>query len=84
MEVSLTPEIQTRLEKLALETGRPANELAGDAITGFVDELVRTRAMLNSRFDELKSGSAVPVDGEAFFESLRKREQDLINQRASR
>ena len=80
----LDPDIQTRLEQLALETGRPANELAGDAITGFVDELIRTRGMLDSRFDELKNGSVVPVDGEAFFENLRRREQDMLDKNVSR
>jgi len=36
--------------------------------------------MLNRRYDDLKSGKVKPVDGEAFFESLRKREDDLLNQ----
>ena len=84
MEVNLAPDVQTRLEQLALETGRPVNELAGDAITGFVDELIRTREMLDRRFDELKNGGVVPVDGEAFFENLRRREQDRLDKNASR
>jgi hypothetical protein len=29
--------------------------------------------MLNSRYDDLKSGRVKPIDGEAFFESLRRR-----------
>jgi hypothetical protein len=31
-----------------------------------------------SRYDELKSGKVQPVDGEAFFENLRKREYDEL------
>jgi hypothetical protein len=34
--------------------------------------------MLDSRYDDLKSGRVKPVDGEAFFESLRQRENEIF------
>jgi hypothetical protein len=48
-------------------------------MAGYVAELAQTREMLNSRYDDLKSGTVKPVDGEAFFENLRKREDELLN-----
>ena len=44
------------------------------------DELAQTREMLNSRYDDLKSGRVKPIDGEEFFESLRRREDELLNE----
>ena len=32
----------------------------------------------DSRYDEIKSGPVKPIDGEAFFESLRQREEALL------
>lgn len=39
---------------------------------------LQTQEMLNSRDDDLKSGRVVkPIGGEQFFESLRRREDEL-------
>ena len=38
------------------------------------------RSMLDSRYDDIKSGQVTPIDGEAFFESLRQREASLLKQ----
>ena len=35
--------------------------------------------MLDSRYDDLKSGRVKPIDGEEFFEGLRRRENDLLS-----
>jgi hypothetical protein len=51
---------------------------------GYLDELERTREMLDSRDDDLKSGRVKPVDGEAFFETLGRREDDLLKSRSPR
>jgi len=63
MEVHFTPEVQAKLERWTSETGRPANELLQDALAGYFDELASTREMLNSRYDDLKSGRVKPVSG---------------------
>jgi predicted DNA-binding protein len=63
MEVHFTPEVQAKLERLASDTGRPTNELLQDALAGYFDELASTREMLDSRYDDLKSGRVKPVSG---------------------
>jgi predicted transcriptional regulator len=78
MEVHFAPDLQAKLDQLANETGRPTPELVEDVIAGYVDELAQTREMLNSRYDDLKSGRVKPIDGEAFFEGLRQREDELL------
>jgi len=40
--------------------------------------------MLDSRYDDLKSGKVKPIDGELFLESLRQREEELLKQRLPR
>ena len=39
------------------------------------------REMLDSRYDDMKSGRVEPIDGEAFFERLREREEELLKAR---
>lgn len=45
----------------------------------YVAERAETREMLNSRYDDMKSGKVQPTDVEEFFESLRKRADELLN-----
>jgi predicted transcriptional regulator len=78
MEVHFAPDLQAKLDKLADETGRPTPELVEDVIAGYVDEIAQTREMLDSRYDDLKSGRVKPIDGETFFENLRQREDELL------
>ncbi len=84
MEVHFNPKLQAKLDKLATETGRPPGELVEDAVAGYVDEPVQTRAMLDSRYDDLKSGRMKPIDGEESFESLRRREDELLKKNSPR
>ena len=79
MEVHFAPEMQARIDQLVIETGYAPDKLLDDAMAGYIAELAQTREMLNSRYDDLKSGKVKPIDGEAFFESLRKREDELLN-----
>ena len=44
-------------------------------------ELTQLRATLERRYDELKYGRVEAIDGEAFFESLRQREDALLKRR---
>ncbi len=48
------------------------------------DELAQVRGMLDSRYDDIKSGRVKAIDGEAFFESLRQREDELLKKRSPR
>jgi predicted transcriptional regulator len=78
MEVHFAPDLQAKLDQLAADTGRPACELIEDAVAGYFDDLANAREMLDSRYDDLKSGKVKPVDGEEFFESLRRQEDELL------
>jgi predicted DNA-binding protein len=79
VEVHFTPETEKKLKDLATQSGRgTADELVRDVVEGYFNELVQTREMLNSRYDDLKSGKVKPIDGEEVFESLRRREDDLL------
>ena len=70
MEVHFPPDLQAKIDQLVLETGRAPDKLLEDAMAGYVAELVQTREMLNSRYDDLKSGRVKPIPGdevEAYF-----------------
>ena len=73
MEVHFTPEIEKRLADLAAQTGRGADELVQQVVAGYVNELSTVRTMLDSRYDELKSGVVKPIDGEEVFARLREK-----------
>ena len=72
MEVRFAPELEAKLNELAATTGRPADELVQDVVAGYVDELAEIRNMLESRYDDIKSGRVQPIDGEEAFERLRE------------
>jgi len=78
MEVHFTPETESRLNELATKTGRPTDALVEDAMAGYLEELAGVRNMLDSRYDDIKSGRVKPIDGETFFESLRQREEEFL------
>jgi hypothetical protein len=70
MEVHFAPELQAKLDQLVIETGHPVEKLIEDALAGYVPELTQTREMLDSRYDDLKSGRVKPIPGlevEAYF-----------------
>jgi hypothetical protein len=78
MEVHFSPDLQAKLDKLATETGRPTDELVEKVVAGYFYEVAQTRKMLDGRYEDLKSGKVKLIDGEQFFESLRRREDDLL------
>jgi hypothetical protein len=79
MEVHFTPDVEAKLNALATETGRTADEFIQDALAGYFAALTQVRGMFDSRYDDIKSGKVIPIDGEAFFASLRQREQALLH-----
>ena len=88
MEVHFRPETESRLQELASKTGRAPDDLIEDAMAGYLQELAQVREMLDSRYDEFKSGAVKPVDGEEAFASLRpkskNRKSDNNDRRISR
>ena len=73
MEVHFAPDVQAKLERLAIDTGRPAVELLQDALAGYFNELAETQEMLDSRYDDLKSGRVQPISGDDVKKCLRTR-----------
>jgi len=81
MEVHFKPETESRLTELASKSGRAPDDLVEDALDGYLAEVAEVRELLDSRYDEIKSGRVKPLDGEVFFESLRRREDELLAKR---
>jgi hypothetical protein len=74
MDVRLNnPEIQAKIDRWVTETGRGPDELIEDAVAGYFEELSQTREMLNSRYDDLKSGRVKPVSGHEVAAHFRER-----------
>ncbi len=71
MEVHFTPDVEKKLNDLAAQSGRGADELVQDALAAYFSELMQTRGMLDTRYDELKSGRVKPIDGEEAFDRLK-------------
>ena len=71
MKVNFSPETESRLQELAAKTGRAPDDLVEDALAGYLQELSQVREMLDSRYDELKSGRVRPIDGPEALARLR-------------
>jgi predicted transcriptional regulator len=81
MEVHIKPETELRLTELASKSGRATDDLVEDALAGYLTAVAEVREMLDGRYDDIKSGRVKPIGGEAFFDSLRQRENELLKQR---
>ena len=80
MEVHFTPEMEARLTEAATADGLPADEWIQDVVGSYVIEAMNLRNTLDSRYDDIKSGKVKAIDGEAFFESLRQRDEERFCQ----
>jgi hypothetical protein len=58
---------------LVIETGRVPDKLVEDAMAGYVAELVDTREMLDSRYDDLKSGKVKPISRDEVIAHFREK-----------
>ncbi len=82
MEVYFAPDVEKKLNDLVAQSGRGADELLQDALVGYFDEVVHTREMLNSRYDDLKRGRVKPIDGEEAFARLKAKTEAQRNRPA--
>lgn len=73
MEVQLAPELQAKIDQWVMETGLPVERLIEDALAGYVPALEQTREMLDSRYDDLKSGKVKPFSRDAVIAHFRKK-----------
>ncbi|MGO8786887.1 MAG: hypothetical protein ACLQVL_05820 [Terriglobia bacterium] len=74
--------MEKKLNDLAAQSGRGTAELLQDALAGYFQELAQTRDMLNTRYDELKSGRVKPIDGEEAFARLKAKTEAQRNRPA--
>ena len=74
MDVHFTSETEKKLQDLAAQSGRAtADELVRDVVEGYILELAQTREMLNSRYDDLKSGRVKPIPGDEVEAHFREK-----------
>jgi len=73
MEVNLSPALHAQVEEWAAKTGRNAGDLITEAMAGYLEEIDRTREMLNSRYDSVRNGDVSLIDGEEAFSQLKER-----------
>ena len=81
MEVNLAPDVQAKLDRLAADTGRPAQQLLEDPVNGLVEELEYTRELLDRRYDEMDSGQVQGIDGEEAYRLLMEKTRRRRQQR---
>ena len=84
MDVRFKPETASRLVELASRSGRATDNLVEDALSGYLAEIAELRDRLDGRYDDVKSGRVTPIDGEAFFDALRQREDELLRRRPAK
>jgi hypothetical protein len=73
MDVHFTAETEKKLKDIAAQSGRATDDLVEDATAAYVDELIRTREMLNSRYDDLKSGRVKPISRDEMVAHFREK-----------
>ena len=65
------PDLQAKLDRWVTETGRGPDELLEDAMAGYFDELTQVREMLDSHYDDLKSGRVKPISRDEIVAHFR-------------
>jgi predicted DNA-binding protein len=73
MEVHFTSETEKKLKDLAAQSGRETDELVENATAAYVEELLQTRNMLNTRYDDLKSGRVKPISRDEVIAHFREK-----------
>jgi predicted transcriptional regulator len=77
MEVHFAPELQAKFDRLVTETGCAPEKLIEDALAAYFDELAAAREMLDSRYDDLKTGRVKPIPGDEVVARLRDKSADI-------
>ena len=83
MEVHFAPELQAKIDQLVAESGRPADKLLEDAMAIYLAEVVETREILDSRYDDLKSGKVKPISRDEAIAHFREKSARLRSTRGS-
>ena len=72
MEVNFRPETESQIQELAAKAGREPAELVEDVMAGYLQEAAKTREMLDSRYDDIKSGRVKPIAAKDALAELRR------------
>ncbi len=73
MEVQFEPDLQDKIERIARESGRAPADLIHDAVAGYMDDLAQAREMIDSRYEDVRSGKVKLIPGEEAFARLHAR-----------
>jgi hypothetical protein len=76
MEVPFSPDEQARISQIASSAGRGAGEFVREVMTGYLDDLGEVREMLDSRYEDIKTGRVKPIDGEEAYARLRRKSEE--------
>ena len=77
MDVPFSTDEQARIDEIASSTGQGAAQFVREVMNGYFEELDEVRHTLRTRYDDIKSGRVMPVDGEEIFAKLRRRSEQL-------
>ena len=76
MEVQFTPDVEKKLNEIAVQRGRgSAATLVEDVVEGYFEELAETRQMLDGRYDDIKSGRVKLIPGDEVLARLRAKSE---------
>ena len=53
-----------------------------DATASYLEELTQVRSSIDGRYDDIKSGTVKPIDGEEAFARLRCKSEERRSQRS--
>jgi hypothetical protein len=73
MEVHFSPDTEKKLKELSTQSGRRTDDLVEDALAGYFDEVLQVREMLDSRYDDLKSGRVKPISRDEVIAHFREK-----------
>jgi hypothetical protein len=73
MEVHFAPELQAKIDQLVAHSGCPAEKLLEEAMAIYLADLAQAREMLDSRYDDLKSGKVKPISREEIIAHFREK-----------
>ena len=60
MEMHIKPETESRLAEFAWQSARASDGLVEDALAAYLAEAAEVREMLDSRYDDIRSGCVNP------------------------
>ena len=83
MEVHFSPATEKKLKDLSAQSGLGTDDLVEGAMAAYFDEALQVREMLNSRYDDLKSGRVKPIAGDEVIARLREKSAARRSQQGS-